>query len=161
MKTWRHTLAIAGLLCLTLTAGCGNLADSDNDSSGENDPYAAYTTSRATMTENGEYYVEYSPSTSPIPLQEIFQLTVDIYDSSDKQQVVPASGLSISARMPTHGHGMNTDPVVENQGDGRFMVDGMKFHMPSNPDNPWVLEITVEAGPATDVANFRVHTSSN
>ena len=46
----------------------------------------------------------------------------------------PASALpqdlQVDADMPAHRHGMNYRPTVRALGDGRFVADGLLFHMP-------------------------------
>jgi hypothetical protein len=41
-----------------------------------------------------------------------------------------ARELSIDAVMPNHRHGMNYRPRVTASGEGRYLVEGMLFHMP-------------------------------
>ena len=38
--------------------------------------------------------------------------------------------LQLDADMPAHRHGMNYRPTVRALGDGRFVADGLLFHMP-------------------------------
>lgn len=40
------------------------------------------------------------------------------------------SGLGIDAVMPNHKHGMNYRPRVTAAAPGRYVVEGMLFHMP-------------------------------
>lgn len=38
--------------------------------------------------------------------------------------------VSVDARMPAHGHGMNYRASISPLGDGRYRADGLMFHMP-------------------------------
>jgi hypothetical protein len=48
--------------------------------------------------------------------------------------------------MPTHGHGMATRPEHHEIGAGRYLSEGMKFHMPG----PWEITAHVAAGRLED-----------
>jgi hypothetical protein len=52
------------------------------------------------------------------------------------------SGLRVDAEMPEHRHGMNYRPRVTARGDGRFLAEGLLFHMPGR----WQLVFHVERG---------------
>lgn len=52
------------------------------------------------------------------------------------------SGLRVDATMPAHRHGMNYRPKVSALGDGRFVADGLLFHMPGR----WQFLFDVERG---------------
>jgi hypothetical protein len=43
---------------------------------------------------------------------------------------VAPSGLRVDAQMPEHRHGMNYRPRVAPKGEGRYLADGLLFHMP-------------------------------
>lgn len=153
----RLTMTFGAALTLVLTGCSGGNGGSDEDADASGMDFSDYAKSRQTMTENGAYFVTYAPDPDPIPVSELFKVKVDVYKSQDMKEMVSDADLQIEARMPTHGHGMNTDPTVEKK-DGGYMIDGMKFHMPSDPDNPWVMEIEVDKGGAADMAKFQVIT---
>ena len=56
----------------------------------------------------------------------------------------PATGLRVDAVMPAHRHGMNYRAAVSPRGDGRFVADGLMFHMPGQ----WqlVFDVVTTAG---------------
>ena len=54
----------------------------------------------------------------------------------------PTQGLRVDAQMPEHGHGMNYRPTVAATGPGRYMAQGLLFHMPGR----WQLVFDVERG---------------
>lgn len=41
-----------------------------------------------------------------------------------------ATGLRVDAQMPEHRHGMNYRAKVAAKGDGRYVAEGLMFHMP-------------------------------
>lgn len=51
-----------------------------------------------------------------------------------------AQGLRVDAQMPEHRHGMNYRPRVSASGDGRYVAEGLLFHMPGR----WELVFDVE-----------------
>jgi hypothetical protein len=59
----------------------------------------------------------------------------------------PASqALRVDAHMPEHRHGMNYRPTVSTTGGGRYVADGLMFHMPGR----WELVFDVERGGQTE-----------
>jgi len=58
----------------------------------------------------------------------------------------PTQGLRVDAQMPEHRHGMNYRPTVATTGDGRFVAQGLLFHMPGR----WQLLFDVERGGRTE-----------
>ena len=51
-------------------------------------------------------------------------------------------GLRVDARMPEHRHGMNYRTRVSPAGGGRYLAEGLMFHMPGR----WQLLFDVERG---------------
>jgi hypothetical protein len=82
------------------------------------------------LSSDGTYYVVYELDAGEIPLNEMFGLTVGVYDGQDRTTMLEGIEFAIDARMPHHRHGMNLEPTVERREDGRFDVGGMLFHMP-------------------------------
>jgi len=58
----------------------------------------------------------------------------------------PTRGLRVDARMPEHRHGMNYRPTVAAVGPGRYVAEGLMFHMPGR----WQLLFDVERGGRTE-----------
>lgn len=58
----------------------------------------------------------------------------------------PPQGLRVDARMPEHRHGMNYRPTVASAGGGRYVAEGLLFHMPGH----WQLVFDVERGGRTE-----------
>ncbi len=60
-----------------------------------------------------------------VPLNKFFNLEVTISD-------LPVDAVAVDADMPEHGHGMVTTPKVHPMAPGRWLVQGMLFHMPGS-----------------------------
>lgn len=54
--------------------------------------------------------------------------------------------VSVDARMPSHGHGMNYRPTVSALGGGRYQAEGLMFHMPGE----WEVAFTVKDAGASE-----------
>lgn len=165
------TVVLFGLALLTGGAACtdggGGEHDHNAHSHAHGDAHSMpdsgvsfenYSAERKTATDNGDFYVRYEPKPTPIPTEELFEMDVWVYESSEMNTMIDPSSLGVEAEMPTHGHGMNTEPQVSDEGTGTFHIEGMKFHMPSDDQNPWVIRLMVEKGETTDVAKFKVIT---
>lgn len=79
------------------------------------------------VTELGALTVVFAPRPWPVPVGRHFAL--DIAVCAAPGTALPAS-LRVDADMPAHRHGMNYKPTVQALGDGRFVAEGLMFHMP-------------------------------
>jgi hypothetical protein len=175
MRPPQILLHVFAAVILSLSVGCGSGDDnqgqsqnSDAHASSQVDAgdtggseFAAFTPDRQTLTENGEFYVTYTPNPDPIPVSELFTLEFRVYASDEQENGIPGADLSIEAQMPTHDHGMTTEPSISEPSDGTYRIEGMKFHMPSDARDPWTMELTVDDGENTDVARFMVVTDAD
>lgn len=105
----------------------------------------------ARPTQHGLYRLAWAPAPSPLPTSALFELEVTLTDAEGRP--VEDAKVWADAKMPQHGHGMTTKPEPDpgqctpdgacRHPGGRYVVRGMKFHMPGD----WVLEFEVH-GPA-------------
>ena len=66
-------------------------------------------------------------------------------------QDVRAALFSINGGMPSHGHGLPTQPIVSQYlGSGKYLLEGMRFHMGGR----WVVNIKIHANGLKDIAEF-------
>ena len=79
------------------------------------------------VAEQGGLTVVFAPRTWPLPVGRHFAL--DIAVCAAPGTALPAS-LRVDADMPAHRHGMNYKPTVQALGGGRFVAEGLMFHMP-------------------------------
>lgn len=100
----------------------------------------------------GGFHVEYRPRPDPIPLNELFGLSVRVYEGSDRARPAADATVTVDARMPEHNHGMTLEPRVVSEGEGRFRVEGLLFHMPGR----WELYVDITRGTEMERATFEV-----
>ena len=98
-----------------------------------NTAYAADVAPANTLTQHlisdgGSFDITLASTPRTIPLNEMFELTIDVHPAKTVKDPNPV-WVSVIATMPAHQHGMNTRPRVEDLGKGRFVVRGMLFHM--------------------------------
>lgn len=79
--------------------------------------------------------VAYRPIGGKIEVGRMFSLEIAACEGGKR-----ARSVRVDASMPQHRHGMNFKPEVTYRGDGRWVAEGMMFHMPGR----WQLVIEVE-----------------
>jgi hypothetical protein len=101
--------------------------------------------------EAGLYRIAIAPENGAIPLGAIHSWVVDVATAAG-EPFVPTR-LAFDGGMPQHGHGLPTAPrVTRSLGTGRFLVEGVKFHMGGD----WTLRVEVVGPSGPDVAVFQV-----
>lgn len=93
------------------------------------------------VSDGGSFEVMLSSSPRIIPLNEMFELTLDVRPAKTVKDPNPV-WISVNATMPAHQHGMNTRPRIEDLGKGKFVVRGLLFHMAGD----WEIAIDVAKG---------------
>lgn len=95
---------------------------------------------------DGFFQLGYRPDSGKIPLNSLHSWTIHLQDSSG--QPVSGAQIAIDGRMPAHGHGLPTRPLVTaDLGGGDYRVEGLRFQM----SGEWVVEFTVQANGLTDI----------
>lgn len=129
--------------------GCD--AREEPPSAADRSPEARNAPGGSVVTEGGLYRVAIAPEAGTIPLGEIHSWVVEI-ETADGEDFVPTR-LAFDGGMPQHGHGFVTAPrVTRSLGAGRFLVEGVKFHMGGD----WTLRVEVVGPRGPDVAVFHV-----
>lgn len=96
------------------------------------------------QSERSVYTIQVESSLEPIEINAIHSWT--LFLSRDGEPVEGAT-LSVTGGMPEHDHGMPTSPrVTEELGEGRYLLEGMRFHM----NGYWEVKIEVSAGGSRD-----------
>ncbi len=126
-------------LCTLLLVGCEPAAD-------PNAPVESWPATR--QTESGSFAVTLSPAGGEILDNKHFSLDLSIEAKKGGGTITAV----VDADMPAHRHGMNTKPVIADQGNGKYKVDGMLFHMAGD----WVIFVDVTRGEVTERASFPV-----
>lgn len=116
-------------------------------------PAAAASPSEATTQWSRQHLfrASYVSSPSPVPSLKTHEWTVTIVDASERP--VADARVTVLGGMPAHSHGLPTTPQVKNLGGGRYLIEGMKFHMPGD----WVVALRIKAGSVVDSVQFDLH----
>jgi hypothetical protein len=86
---------------------------------------------KAPVCSNGKSFeVEIVKGPDAIPQGDLFELEVQVREGCRAGAPAENVVLEMEAVMPGHGHGMNTHPRVAPLAPGRFLVSGLRFHMP-------------------------------
>lgn len=96
-----------------------------------------------TRLESARHVVVYRTMPPKIAVGKHFG--VDVLVCAKGQGAAP-TGLRVDATMPEHRHGMNYRPTVMAKAPGRYVAEGLMFHMPGR----WQLQFDVEAKGGTD-----------
>jgi len=131
----RFSILLASILLIMLFCGFSAAADK--------------TARHPVVSEKGLYQVSHASQVDPVPLNTIHAWVVEVRDAQGKP--VNDAQIDIDGGMPAHGHGLPTKPrVTDDLGDGRYLIDGLKFQMPGE----WVIDLTISAGSGVDKARI-------
>ena len=93
--------------------------------------------------ESVRHVLVFRPVPAPITVGRHFALETQVC----ARDAAPApTALRVDALMPEHRHGMNYRASVTSQGDGRFVAEGLLFHMPGR----WQLVFDVQSSAGAD-----------
>lgn len=126
----------ASLALLVLAAACSA-------------PPANLDTSLQRSTQEGRYRVSLQPpaSTPAVNQMHAWEVTVATPDG----QPVRQARIAVDGGMPQHGHGLPTKPRVTRElGDGRYLIEGMKFSM----TGWWEIKLAVQGDQGADKVTF-------
>jgi len=139
--------------CITAIALWLNVADAPELLAMQKtpNPLKTATYENSVVSNRGYYVVKYTTEPAPIPLNEIFEMRVEIRERH-KQSLAKRVSLEVDAGMIAHNHGMSTLPKVEPEEDGSFRVRGMLFHMPGE----WNMTFVIKRGFLKDKAKTDV-----
>jgi hypothetical protein len=103
---------------------------------------AALTGAGGSRVESDRVVLVFRTAPAAIALGQHFSLEAIVCSRSGP----PPTNLRVDALMPEHRHGMNYRTSVAPRGDGRFLVEGLLFHMPGR----WQLVFDVQSGQQTE-----------
>ncbi len=154
MRTVLFATLIVGLsACDGKEAETGHDSDDHtHDTDAHTDDTDAGNPTNVAMTDGGSFHVRYTTTPSPIPLNDYFDVRVEAF--SDAAMTAPAAGVpgTFDAWMPAHGHGMNVEPTITDNGDGTWDVSGLLFHM----EGDWQVTVGLEGAGGLENAVFDV-----
>jgi len=102
-------------------------------------------------SKKGLFVVSWESKSSPIPLNKIISWELQV-ESTGGQRVENAQ-ITVVGDMPEHGHGFPTVPeVTEYLGDGKYLVEGLKFSMPGW----WVVNFHIMDKDMMDSVSFNL-----
>ncbi len=101
------------------------------------------------------YQIIFSPKTTQIPLNQYFDMDVQIKSAMGQTLKFPIK-LSIDAGMAAHNHGMNSKPMIESLGQGKYKISGLLFHM----SGKWFFEFSVQRGVIFDKTKITLEVST-
>lgn len=97
----------------------------------------------ARKVESGRYVLAYRTQPGKLAVGQHFQVEIAVCPKDG--QPAPEA-VRIDGFMPEHNHGMNYKAVVKGGEGGRYLADGMMFHMPGR----WDFIFEVRGGGKTD-----------
>ena len=129
--------SIRAVLCLCLLAG-GLLTTPMSGAQDEADSW---------VSRDGLYRIRYTSELQPITINRMHRWT--LYLETSDGAAVDDAALSVRGGMPEHDHGLPTSPrVTDELGDGRYRLEGVRFHM----QGLWEIEVRIEAEAGSDTA---------
>lgn len=108
-------------------------------------------TSTTRLTEQGLFEVSYTSDLGSVPVNQMQSWTLHVETAAG--QPVENATITVDGDMPQHGHGLPTRPQVTRYlGNGDYLVEGLKFHMPGW----WVMDFVVTADGQSDQVRFNM-----
>ena len=107
--------------------------------------------SREKATEAGRYVAAIAPVQEPVTVGPMHAWTVTLADGDGAP--VDGARITVGGGMPQHGHGLPTKPAVtQSLGEGRYLLEGVKFNMPGW----WELDLGIEGSKGADDVTFNL-----
>jgi len=102
-------------------------------------------------TAAGLYKAAIAPQASPITVGAMHAWTVTVQTPAGAP--VKAARIGVDGGMPQHGHGLPTAPqVTKDLGNGRYLIEGMKFNM----RGWWTLDLVIDGPKGADTVTFNL-----
>jgi hypothetical protein len=96
---------------------------------------------------SGHFLVTVTPDLEPLAINTIHRWTVEVLTAEGAP--VPSAEITVRGSMPAHDHGLPTRPEMTRYlGEGRYLIEGMRFHMAGN----WEVVVGIETGAHSDEA---------
>ncbi len=107
----------------------------------------------ATKVSNNQLFkVSYISKADPIKINKIHSWMIHLEDMNGND--IEDAKITIDGGMPAHNHGLPTQPqITENLGEGRYLLEGMKFHMLGY----WTVTVSISHGNLSDEVTFELN----
>lgn len=100
-------------------------------------------------TDRNTYQIELHSLADPIEINKIHAWEIKVRNPTG--EAVTNARIDVDGGMPQHGHGFPTQPKVTRElGDGRYLLEGMKFSMPGW----WEIKLNVTSSLGADNVTF-------
>lgn len=97
------------------------------------------------------FTVLWRPSEDPVPINQMHDWWIQLTDSAGK--AVTGAVISVQGGMPMHDHGLPSTPrMTQDFGDGRYLIQGMKFHMRGD----WVVLMAIQTDDVATVISIEL-----
>lgn len=96
------------------------------------------------------FKVSYTSQVAPMPLNRIHSWLLHV-ETIDGEPVVGAE-IDVDGGMPAHRHGLPTQPVVREVGNGDYLVEGLKFSMTGH----WEMWFEIKVGGISEKKKFAI-----
>jgi len=106
--------------------------------------------SHTLTSQKGLFTVSYKPQDDNIAIGRIHEWQLDITDKDGNP--VDGAEIEVSGLMPAHGHGLPTSPEATSEGEGHYLIEGMKFSMPGY----WTVTVKINKNGMEDSATFNL-----
>ncbi len=139
MMSGRRAMAAAAVATAMLLLGAGNAYADCGDALEAKTRLRIEADANANANANantiaGPVVLVFAPRPAALAVGRHFELDVVVCGS--------AQLLAVDAEMPAHRHGMNYRATVQPAGAGRYVVQGLMFHMPGR----WRYQFTLQSG---------------
>jgi YtkA-like len=102
-------------------------------------------------TVNGLYLARIAPEAEPVAVGPMHSWTVMLRDPDGAP--IDDARIAVDGGMPQHGHGLPSAPAVTQAlGEGRYLIEGMKFNMPGW----WEIDLAIEGPNGADAVTFNL-----
>jgi len=102
-----------------------------------------------TISDSGRLAGHLEPESGAVELNYFQTWVLELRESGGA--AVLGAAIAIAGGMPSHGHGLPTQPqVTEELGGGRYRIEGVKLNM----GGAWVIEVFVETSALRDRLRF-------
>lgn len=102
------------------------------------------------ISEDSHFRVSYQTQHDPIPLNQIHPWILNIVDMEGS--AIENAIVTIDGGMPAHNHGLPTEPVAIELGDGDYLIEGIKFSMTGS----WEMWFYIQTDTFTDKVKFEL-----